>query len=113
MYRRSLVKHKMDHLVCFVPGMLALGVRAGALTAPDAAALAAKEASYLDAAARVTHTCWQMYHTQPTGALRARGREGARGRFACCSGLPRSSRARRRRTLHSAQPAGQPLRLLD
>ena len=61
----------MDHLVCFVPGMLALGVRAGAVTAPDAAARDVKEAAYLDVAARVTATCWQMYHSQPTGALRA------------------------------------------
>lgn len=55
-----MVKHKMDHLVCFVPGMLALGVHTGAVSG-------AKADKYLEVAAGVTHTCWQMYRSMPTG----------------------------------------------
>eukprot|EP00887_Chlorella_sp_A99_P003907 scaffold11.g3907.t1 len=60
-FDRLVVKHKMDHLVCFVPGMLALGARAGAVPPP-------KAAQYMEVAANVTRTCWRMYRTWPTGA---------------------------------------------
>ncbi|GAB4814643.1 hypothetical protein N2152v2_001689 [Parachlorella kessleri] len=59
-FDRASVKHKFDHLVCFVPGMLALGVHSGAVAGE-------KAKQYMQVAAGVTETCWQMYHTQPTG----------------------------------------------
>ncbi|KAL4422458.1 hypothetical protein ABPG75_008655 [Micractinium tetrahymenae] len=59
-YDRSTVKHKFDHLVCFVPGMLALGAHSGAVQG-------AKAERYIQLAADLTHTCWQMYHRMPTG----------------------------------------------
>lgn len=59
-YDRNMVKHKFDHLVCFVPGMLALGAHSGAVRG-------AKAERYVQLAADLTHTCWQMYHRMPTG----------------------------------------------
>ena len=55
------IRAKMDHLVCFVPAMLALGVHAHAV--PDA-----KAAKYLDLAEELGRTCWQMYAKMPSGA---------------------------------------------
>lgn len=34
--RVDVVKHKMDHLSCFIPAMLALGAHAGAVTGAKA-----------------------------------------------------------------------------
>lgn len=59
--RVDVVKHKMDHLSCFIPAMLALGAHAGAVTG-------AKAGKYLQVAEELTHTCWQMYHQMPSGA---------------------------------------------
>ena len=50
----------MDHLVCFVPAMLALGSHMGAVTG-------SKAEQYMQLAEKLTETCWQMYATQPTG----------------------------------------------
>lgn len=50
----------MDHLACFVPGMLALGVSHGAVTG-------SKAKQYQAVAANMTYTCYQMYKQQPTG----------------------------------------------
>ena len=57
---RKRIKHKMDHLVCFVPAMLALGSHMGAVTGD-------KADQYMQLAEKLTETCWQMYATQPTG----------------------------------------------
>lgn len=57
---RKRVRHKMDHLVCFVPAMLALGSHMGAVTG-------SKADQYMQLAENLTETCWQMYATQPTG----------------------------------------------
>ena len=54
------MKHKFDHLVCFAPGMLALGAHSGAVQG-------AKAEQYIKLAGELTHTCWQMYHRMPTG----------------------------------------------
>ncbi|KAL3145318.1 hypothetical protein ABBQ38_001578 [Trebouxia sp. C0009 RCD-2024] len=59
-FDRKRVKHKMDHLVCFVPAMLALGSHMGAVTGD-------KADQYMQLAEKLTETCWQMYATQPTG----------------------------------------------
>ena len=53
--------HRFEHLTCFCPGMLALGVHAKAVTD------GAKAAQYLALAEDLTHTCWQMYAQMPTG----------------------------------------------
>ncbi|KFM22865.1 Mannosyl-oligosaccharide 1,2-alpha-mannosidase MNS1 [Auxenochlorella protothecoides] len=57
---RKTVRHKMDHLVCFVPGMLALGVHSGAVGGE-------KGERYMAVAAGVTETCWHMYDRQASG----------------------------------------------
>lgn len=59
-FDRSTVKHKMDHLACFVPGMLALGAMTHAVQG-------AKAQRYLDVAGNLSHTCWQMYRSTPSG----------------------------------------------
>jgi len=49
------VTPKMDHLVCFFPGLLALGAEGE------------KEESHLKLAENLMETCWQLYATQPSG----------------------------------------------
>ena len=62
-----MVRHKMDHLACFIPAMLALGAHARAV-ARD------KAAEFLEVAEELGETCWQMYAQMPTGERpRARG----------------------------------------
>ena len=61
----------MEHLACFVPGNLALGVESGAVAG-------AKAEEYLALAAELSVACFQMYSQQPTGAPRA----------ICCRLLP-------------------------
>ena len=51
---------QMDHLACFLPANLALGVAEGAVRG-------AKAALYAEVAANLTYTCWQMYARMPTG----------------------------------------------
>lgn len=53
---------KMDHLVCFVPGMLALG----ALYA-DGTGGSDRVQHDLQVAKAMMYTCWQMYERNPTG----------------------------------------------
>ena len=55
--KAQLVIHKMDHLVCFVPGMLALGTKHGV-----------GGAGALHVAEQLMHTCCEMYRRHPTGA---------------------------------------------
>jgi mannosyl-oligosaccharide alpha-1,2-mannosidase len=50
----------MDHLLCFVPGLLALGTLAETRDTD-------KNARHLGIAKRLMETCYQMYHRQPTG----------------------------------------------
>lgn len=51
---------KMEHLACYLPGNLALGVAEGAVKG-------AKGGRYMAAAKGLTETCWQMYAKQATG----------------------------------------------
>ncbi len=51
----------MEHLACFVPGNLALGVESGAVAG-------AKAAAYLQLAMDLADACFQMYAQQPSGA---------------------------------------------
>eukprot|EP00245_Coleochaete_scutata_P018024 TRINITY_DN916_c0_g1_i1.p1 TRINITY_DN916_c0_g1~~TRINITY_DN916_c0_g1_i1.p1 ORF type:complete len:650 (-),score=125.40 TRINITY_DN916_c0_g1_i1:823-2772(-) len=50
--------HKMDHLACFIPGMLALGYR----TMPNHP----KAAEYLQLAKELTRTCYAFYERMPS-----------------------------------------------
>ena len=52
---------QMDHLACYLPANLALGVAEGAVHGE-------KAALYAQLAANLTHTCYQMYAKMPTGA---------------------------------------------
>ena len=53
--------HKMDHLVCFVPGMLALGVQHSVVEGEQAD-------RHMAAAKALMRTCYDMYHLQrPSG----------------------------------------------
>ena len=53
--------HKMDHLVCFAPGMLALGVKHGVVDGEQAE-------RHMSAARELMRTCYDMYHLQqPSG----------------------------------------------
>ncbi|XRA97022.1 mannosyl-oligosaccharide alpha-1,2-mannosidase [Pycnococcus provasolii] len=63
-WRGHLMK-KMDHLVCFVPGMLALSL----ITIPEGLddALDSRRARYLEAAENIAEFCYRMYDRQPTG----------------------------------------------
>lgn len=51
---------RQEHLACFFPGNMALGVYTGAVTGD-------KAAEYVRVAEAVTYTCWQMYERQPSG----------------------------------------------
>lgn len=53
-------QHKMDHLVCFAPAMLALGVINGVVEGAEAE-------RHLQMAKDLCETCYQMYATSPTG----------------------------------------------
>lgn len=60
---------KMDHLVCFYPGLLALGATNG-LTLKEARKLPhwdAEKAADFQLAEELTHLCYKMYHDTPTG----------------------------------------------
>eukprot|EP00927_Polykrikos_kofoidii_P067373 TRINITY_DN62869_c0_g1_i1.p1 TRINITY_DN62869_c0_g1~~TRINITY_DN62869_c0_g1_i1.p1 ORF type:complete len:709 (-),score=118.70 TRINITY_DN62869_c0_g1_i1:75-2123(-) len=52
------IDHKMDHLACFVGGMLIYGAR----TLPKNEV----DARWEETAAGITETCYQMYHRQPS-----------------------------------------------
>lgn len=60
---------KMDHLVCFMPGTIALGATGG-LPVAEARRLStwgAKQESEIALAKELTQTCWGMYKVNPTG----------------------------------------------
>lgn len=61
-YNGAQAVHKMDHLVCFVPGMLALG----AWTADGTKGQSHIQRD-LQVAKAVAYTCYQMYARQATG----------------------------------------------
>jgi hypothetical protein len=63
---------KMDHLVCFVPGMLALGATLGrpverARKAAGGKTWSTRQEDDLHLARELMHTCYQMYAVNPTG----------------------------------------------
>lgn len=61
---------QLEHLRCFYPGSVALGVMSGAVAG-------AKAARYLEFAANMTHACYQLYNQTASGA-RARAAAGGR-----------------------------------
>lgn len=65
----SKVEGKMDHLVCFMPGTVALGITGG-LTVEEvkkAGLWSEKEEEDMALAIELTKTCWGMYQITPTG----------------------------------------------
>ena len=50
----------MEHLGCFIPAMLALGVQQGAVSGD-------KAKRYMTLAEELTYTCWKMYSMTHTG----------------------------------------------
>jgi mannosyl-oligosaccharide alpha-1,2-mannosidase len=56
----GVLKGKMDHLVCFVPGMLALGAQAQVVPPAEAD-------RHMKLAAKLMHSCNEMYARTPTG----------------------------------------------
>ena len=63
------ISPKMDHLVCFMPGTIALGVTGGATIeeAKKAGKWGEKEESDMKLAIELTKTCWGMYKVMATG----------------------------------------------
>lgn len=59
-FKSGRLYHKMDHLACFLPGVLALGATHGAVRG-------AKASRYMELARNMTGTCYQMYARQKTG----------------------------------------------
>ena len=55
--KNNRIDRKMDHLVCFVPGMLALGAQH----------LPEVKEEHMALAEKLAHTCYEMYHQQKTG----------------------------------------------
>ncbi|KAJ1984522.1 mannosyl-oligosaccharide alpha-1,2-mannosidase [Dimargaris verticillata] len=65
---------KMDHLVCFLPGLLALGATRGYSLAEltttkhsDQPTMSARDQEDLDLAEKLVYGCWQMYNSTVTG----------------------------------------------
>eukprot|EP00736_Rhodelphis_marinus_P009461 Rmarinus@m.15161 len=58
--RNGNLVHKMDHLVCFVPGMLALGYSNGVMASSAGV-------DFLDLAEGMAETCYELYRRQKTG----------------------------------------------
>jgi endoplasmic reticulum Man9GlcNAc2 1,2-alpha-mannosidase len=60
---------KMDHLVCFLPGSIALGATGGLTlaTARRAPGWTAKKERQIELAKELTKTCWGMYKVTETG----------------------------------------------
>ncbi|KAI4086831.1 MAG: hypothetical protein LQ344_007232 [Seirophora lacunosa] len=65
----SNLQPKMDHLVCFMPGTIALAATGGKTVAEakKAGQWGEKEQADLDLAIELTKTCWGMYKTTATG----------------------------------------------
>ena len=66
---KGYVVHKFNHLSCFVPGMLALGVHKGKELLSSV-----KQRKYLKVAEELTETCYEMcvlcpFHSSPHPAL--------------------------------------------
>ena len=58
----GMLDRRLDHLACYFPGNLALGVQQGAIGAE-------KAPLYMAIAANLTRTCWLMYDRMPSGLL--------------------------------------------
>jgi len=63
------ISPKMDHLVCFMPGTIALGATRGVTIeeAKKAGRYGSKEESEMKLAIELTKTCWGMYKVTATG----------------------------------------------
>ena len=88
----SYLDTSLEHLRCFYPGSIALGVMAGAVTGP-------KAARYLQFAANMTTACFQLYNQTASGA---RPRVGLGRGAALLAALPWRQAWRRGAAAHSA-----------
>ncbi|KAI9818142.1 MAG: mannosyl-oligosaccharide alpha-1,2-mannosidase [Pycnora praestabilis] len=63
------ISPKMDHLVCFMPGTIALGATGGLteVEAKKSGAWGKKQEEEMDLARQLTKTCWGMYKVTATG----------------------------------------------
>lgn len=80
----------LEHLRCFYPGSIALGVMAGGVSG-------AKAGRYLEFAANMTQACFQLYNSTASGGWRW-GQGQGRGRGGCswgCAGAPRQGQKER------------------
>lgn len=59
--------YTMEHLACFLPGNIALGVMEQAVSP-------AKTKTYMELAEKLTYTCWQMYERTATGVRTFKGK---------------------------------------
>ena len=62
-YPHGPLRPKMDHLACFLPGMLALGAASGGIDGEGRN----HSASHMELAEQLMETCWLMYERTPTG----------------------------------------------
>merc|ERR1711865_363872 len=63
-YHKGKRENEMQHLSCFLPGMLALGVNS---SVPVNNKAAVEAAEVLAIAESIAATCYSFYQTQPTG----------------------------------------------
>lgn len=62
---QQMFEHKMEHLSCFYPGLLALAHIHGIINVRDADQKT--NVDLIKTAAELTETCYEMYHQMPTG----------------------------------------------
>lgn len=60
--QNAMFMPRLEHLTCYLPGNLALGVAYGAVNG-------SKADHYMQVAKSLTYSCWQMYERMPVGTL--------------------------------------------
>lgn len=58
--QNTMFMPRLEHLTCYLPGNLALGVAYGAVNG-------SKADQYMEVAKNLTYSCWQMYERMPVG----------------------------------------------
>ena len=60
--QNTMFMPRLEHLTCYLPGNLALGVAYGAVNG-------SKADQYMTVAKNLTYSCWQMYERMPVGRV--------------------------------------------
>ncbi len=60
--QNTMFMPRLEHLTCYLPGNLALGVAFGAVNG-------SKADHYMTVAKNLTYSCWQMYERMPVGRI--------------------------------------------